>query len=65
MMLPSDLLLSLKNPHVTNGRGSNDYGDIDTWDLAGQNVFFDALHIRASKDNFWSVSKDHKPDGVH
>ena len=58
MALPSDLLESLMFPAVTNARASNDYGaGGDNWKIGATSLLLWAVNLRASKDNFWSGSK--------
>eukprot|EP00392_Amoebophrya_sp_AT5.2_P014603 g14764.t1 len=55
MMLPSDVFVALKFDRTTNGRASDDYAAVHTWDVFASSLLLDSLHaLRPSKDNFWS-----------
>jgi len=58
MALPNDILSSLQFPAVTNARASQDYmGQDENWNQLGPTgLFYWALGIRPSKDNFWTTS---------
>ncbi|CAD7931076.1 unnamed protein product [Amoebophrya sp. A25] len=55
MMLPSDVFLAIAMDRTTNGRASDDYAAVHTWDVFASSLLFDSLRsMRPSKDNFWS-----------
>ena len=63
MSHPAAFLHALTLPSVTNGRASGDYENCDENLIQyGKNaIFFSALGIAPSKDNFWTVPEQPKP----
>lgn len=62
MELPSDILLSVLFPSVTNARASEDYGAGGTnYLIGGSSLLLSSVGIAASKDNFWSSQNEVNP----
>lgn len=62
MALPSDMLMSLLLPVVTNARASQDYGaGGNNWQIGGSSLLLSAVGMRASKDNFWTSTRESSP----
>ena len=61
---PSDLLVSLTFPAVSNARASFDYCDTarNTREMAGSSLLMGALRIAPSKDVFWTTSPQPGPN---
>jgi hypothetical protein len=57
MELPSDILLSLLMPSVTNARASEDnFMNEDHWKIGTSSMFLSALGIGPFKDVFWTIT---------
>eukprot|EP01051_Picozoa_sp_SAG22_P000177 SAG22_NODE_3_length_48349_cov_158.681180_38_plen_467_part_00 len=61
---PSDVLLSLAFPAVSNARASFDYCDTarNTREMAGSSLLMGALKMAPSKDVFWTTSPQPGPN---
>eukprot|EP01047_Picozoa_sp_COSAG01_P038457 COSAG01_NODE_3122_length_6555_cov_10.591853_3_plen_458_part_00 len=61
---PSDLLISLGFPAVSNARASFDYCDTarNTREMAGSSLLMGALKVGPSKDVFWTTSPQPGPN---
>ena len=54
MAVPMDLMQSLSLSQVSNGRASGDYAGSNNWDIGPGSIFWSALGLKPSKDNFWT-----------
>ena len=57
MATPSDLLLALDYPSVTNLRVTTDYYYGDSWDLGAGSLLLWSLGAAPSKDTFWTSNQ--------
>ena len=65
MATPMDLMQSLTESQVTNGRASSDYASGNNWDIGAGSLLWSALGLKPSKDNFWTSFDEPYPSEFH
>eukprot|EP01084_Bolivina_argentea_P134749 237578_1 len=65
MAIPMDLMQSMSLSQVTNGRASGDYASGANWNIGPGSIFWSALDLKPSKDNFWTSFIEPVPSENH